>query len=49
MNEPILSDYEEVEDITGTLSLLENIEKTEEKLKENKPLKEYGQITCSEL
>jgi hypothetical protein len=48
MDKPILSDYEEVEDITGTLSLLRNIEEKEQKVKENKPLKEYGRITCSE-
>ena len=48
MDQPILDDFEDTEDISESLEVLEEVEKLEGQTKDNKPLKEYGRITCSE-
>ena len=47
--ETTLEDFEGVEDITGALSVLREIEKVEVACKSDKPLSEYGEIVCSKL
>jgi hypothetical protein len=47
MENPTLDDFEGVEDITGALSALEEVEKLEAACKENKSLDQYGEIVIS--
>jgi hypothetical protein len=49
MDNPTLDDFEGVEDITGALSALEQIEKIEAQSKENKSLDQYGEIVISSI
>ena len=47
--EPTIDDYEDVADQSGALWELKIVNEDEKKARENKPLKDYGQITCSPL